>query len=379
MQFSVKELQAASVDHEKVLKQMSSNIGDVGISVDFSQNTLRNPMQNNHPLLAWLMNTTMSTMARNSRNRGLSSIHKDENGDWQLMLPFSVYTLPPTDTQGACCWVPFDIAKCGGLVPLHMLCLKDCENIMDSLINMNRVGGGTDLIGQFLRQGETVQAARRRMARMSMSFFTARNVILGVSNAGTDVLKPFHGLLEVMEDVSVVKILGTDPLAAFDSLYCRLQVLGAGNYAIAVHPLTYQGIAAMVQPGRFDRLPDGWTRSGDTIRFRGIQFIQDKAVPVDLTGGVGEAWILDGETTGMYLATDLSPTDNFVRHGFASTDDPAQGCASECDFYYNLGAAFNNNPNRLAVITDIPLSANCLGTSLQGLDGLITPNTLVPQ
>jgi hypothetical protein len=38
----------------------------------------------------------------------------------------------------------------------------------------------------------------------------------------------------------------------------------------------------------------------------------------------------------------------------------------------------NTNPNRLALIADVPLSSKCLGLAMQGLDGMITPNTLVP-
>lgn len=359
--------------------KLSSKIGDIGYSPDFSNNTLANQMENNHPLVTWLLNTPMTTQMRNAARSGLAPIHKDaQTGEWMLMIPYSVGTLPPDDTTGACCWVPLEIAKCGGAIPLRLLCLKDCENIMDNFINENRVAGSNDLINVFLRQGESVKDARVRMAKMSMAFFTAYNIVLGVTGAGTKFLKPFHGLLEILEGADVINILGTNILGAFESLSCRWNILSGGSYVIWVHPLTKQAIESVVVEGKNGKLPKGWTRNGNDIAYNGHPVREDKVVPVDVTAGTGEAWVLDGDTTGAYMATDLSPGQDYIRHGFTSTDDPSQGCATECDFYYNLGGTFNTNPNRLAMITDIPLDANCLGNSLQGLDGLISPNTLVP-
>ncbi|MGM0175692.1 hypothetical protein [Enterococcus sp. DIV0800] len=359
--------------------QLSSNVGDIGMAPDYSKNALRNQMQDQHPLLTWLLNTPLSVQMRNASRQGLAQLRKDHQAnEWRLQLPYTVGTLPPTDTTGECCWVPLDITKCGADVPLRLLCLKDCDQMLDNLINNTRQAGSNDLTGAFLRPGETVLAARKRMARASMAFFTAYNMILGVTSGGTQILKPFHGLLEVLEDPSIIKIVGTNTLAAFDSIYARLQFLGGGNHVFAVHPLTYQGIASLVQPGRNGSLPEGWTKNGDSIVFHGISFIQDKIVPADVTGGVGEVWLLEGNSTGAYTGTNLAPTDNFIRHSESHTNDPDQGCASECDYYYNYGAAFNNNSNMLAVVTDVPLNAAALGSTLQGLDGLIHPTTLVP-
>lgn len=362
-----------------VMKKLASNIGDIGIATDFSRNTLENPLQNSFPLLTWLMNTSMSTMMRNANRRGQAQMHRDpDTGEWMLVAPYSVGTLPPEATTGLCCWIPLDITKCGGQVPLRLLCLKDCDSIMNDLVNQTRIAGSNDLTGYFLRPGETIQAARRRMARLSMAFYTANTVILGVPDAETALLKPFYGLLSVMENAAVIKILGSSILGAFDSLMCRLQVLGGSNYAFAMHPLVYMAVDKEVQPGTFGTLPAGWTRNGSELRFNGIRLIQDKMVPVDMTAGTGEIWLVDGDTTGVYLATDLAPTDSFIRSGFTSTDNPADGCATDCTFYYNFGGVFNTNPNRLAVITDVPLSANCMGAAMQGLDSLIQPDTLVP-
>lgn len=361
------------------IAKLSSNIGDLGYAPDFSNNSLQNQMETNYPLVTWLLNTPLSSQMRNVTANGLAPIHQDaKTGKWMIQLPFQVGTLPPDDTTGACCWVPMDIAKCGDEAPIDLLCLKDCEQLLDNFINSNRKGGPNDLINYFLRQGESVKDARKRMAKLSMAFYTAHNIILGVSNAGTKVLKPFHGLLEVLEGKDVIKLLGTNVLGAFENLGCRHAVLGDGNYVAWVHPLVKTSIASLIVKGKNGEFPAGWTRNGDQISYENISIQADKMVPVDITAGTGEAWILDGQTTGAYLATDLSPAEQFIRHGFTSTDDPANGCASECDFYYNYGSTFNTNPNKLAIITDIPLSTSCQGDTLQGLDNLIQPDTLVP-
>lgn len=380
LEISNKQLNATSVDIEDVVKKLSSNIGDIGIAPDFSRNALANPIQNSFPLLTWLMNTSMSSLMRNANRAGRAQLHRDpDTGETMLVVPYTVFTLPPEATTGLCCWIPMDIAKCGGKVPVRLLCLKDCDSIMNTLVNQIRVPGSNDLTGYFLRPGETVANARKRMARTSMAFYTANTAILGVPDAETALLKPFHGLLSVMENAAVIKLMGTNILAAFDSLLCRLQVLGGSNYVFAMHPLVYMAIDAAVQPGTLGTLPAGWSRSGTELRYNGIRIIQDKMVPVDLTAATGEVWLVDGDTTGIYLATDLAPTDSFIREGFTSTDDPADGCATDCTFYYNLGGAFNTNPNRLAVITDVPLSGSCSGTSMVGLDSMLQPQTLVPR
>lgn len=378
LDYSIDQIKAISQPMEDII-ELSSKIGDIGYAPDFSNNTLASNMENTHPLVAWLMNTPMTTKMRAAASRGLGSLHKDaKTGEWVLEFPYTVGTLPPDDTTGACCWVPLEIAKCGGKVPLRLLCLKDCENIMDDLINKNRTGGSNDLLNVFLRPGETVKDARVRMAKNSMAFFTAYNMINGTINGGTTHLKPFHGLLEVLESADVIKKDGANILGAFDSLACRWSVLGGGNYIIAVHPLTKMGIEAVIVEGKNNKLPAGWTRNGDALSFRGAPVIADKVVPVDVTKGTGEAWILEANSVGTYMATDLIPAEPYIYHDFTSTNDPAKGCAGKCDYYYNLGTVFNTNPNHLAVVHSIPLSANCQGDTLFGFDKLISPDTLVP-
>lgn len=216
------------------------------------------------------------------------------------------------------------------------------------------------------------------MARLSMAWFTAHNIILGTTDTGTAVLKPFHGLMEVMEDPAVIKVAGTNILAAFDMLACRYAVLGEGDIVYAVHPMTYLAIKREIVPGKNGMLPEGWTKSGDDVLFHGHRFIADKTVPVDAENGTGEIWQLDGSAVGAFMATTLQPGEDFQRHTFTVTNNQSEGCAGECDYYYNFGLAFTTDPTKLAVITDVPLSTNCTGAHMLGTEHLYQPETIVP-
>ena len=374
---STDQLALVATQMTEVMKSMS-NIGDIGIAPDFSGAQLRNPMQDEFPLLDWLMNTSAARRMKERMSNGLQGIHKD-GGKWMAMLPYTVGTKELADTTGECCWIPPDIAKCGGRVEVSLLCLKDCEDIMDKLLNNIRFVGSNDLGAPWQNPGESVTNARKRWAKVMMRWFTARNAYLGVLGAETGTIKSFHGLTEVMEDLAVIKMAGSNILGAFASAWCRLSVLGGADYVFACTPLTYEAINQAVQPGRWNTLPSGWTRTGDELRFHGIRFIVDKWLPLDLDAATGEVYMLSGESAGAWFATGLAPDDKFIlKDQTTNTNDPAQGCSTQCDLYYNIGAVFNEDPNKAMVFTDIPLSANCMGSTLQGLDDLIQPETPVP-
>ena len=186
--------------------------------------------------------------------------------------------------------------------------------------------------------------------------------------------------MQVMMNPAIYTIEGTNVLSAFYSLWCRLAVLGYSDVVFATNPIIYESIATQIQPGQNGRLPDGWTRNGDEIRFHGIRFIQDKHVPVNLTAATGEVWMLSGDAVGLWMAADLTnpikrPSYN---GGQFSEQSLADGCGRECKWWYNYGAAFNNNANKLAIITNVPISAYCVATT-GDLGSLIQPTTLVPK
>ncbi len=356
------------------------NIGDVGLGRDFSDNSLQSPIQVGDPLVNWLLNTPLSTTLKNASKRMSEVFMQDSKGKWNILLPQSVYTMPPEDTSGLCCWTPFEIAHCGSMADIDLLCLQDCSPILDKFINKDRRAGSNDLTNYFLQQGESVWDARLRMNRLSMQFFTEHNLILGLPGVGTKVLKPFNGLLSVLENPAVMQVSGVDVISGFKDVKCRYSVLGGmQGFVYAVDPLTYDAISEQVQPGKFNTLPDGWTKTGNTLSYNGVPFIQSKKVPKDLTAGTGEAWVMHASAVGAYLGTDLQPGVDYIREGYTFTNDPGAGCASDCINYYNYGTVAGTNPNLMMIIKDIPLSPNCLGGTLQGLDGLITPETLVPQ
>lgn len=338
----------------------------------------KNELQNRYELYNWLQNTELARRVRQliSGEDGICILHKDSDGH-KLEVPATYYTLDPASSAEECCWSPLDFAKCKGNVPVHRLCLKDCDNIDDELLG--RVVSMGRNYGEIASANTSKWEAKKRVARLSMAFLTNNNVIDGTTTTTTSVLKPFHGLLEVMSNPAVVAIqyLGSI-VATFDSMFCRMAVLGGLNrWVFAIHPLLYASIRSELHRDQFGEYPEGWAVNGDEITYNGIRFIRDSKVPLSLTTNTGEIWILDGGAVGSWMATDLLPTDPFIKESGHQEQTLANGCGSSCTYYYNYGAVFNNNASRVMRVTGVPVSSACVN-GITGLSGLINPTTLIP-
>ena len=354
---------------------LATNLPDLPDCYD-KEISLKSELITRFPLVTWLLGTPMTARIR-SDIRDANITYKDCDGKWQIKAPRELWSLEIPDGENEeCCWAPFDFAKCGGESPLNLLCLKDCDNIMDDLMGRT-VRFGANVPG-LANAGDSQYEIKRRVARLSMAFLTAYNVILGEDDVFTNILKPFHGLMQVMENPAITTINGTNILMAFDSVACRLSMLGGGQFVIAIHPIVYQGLLNEIRVGQFGQLPVGWTRNGDELSFRGIRFIQDRFVPVDMEAGTGEAWVLNADAVGLYLATNLMPEGDYIRTSGHIEETREDGCASQCTYYYNIGAVVANNANKLMRIVDIPLSGACTA-AIGDLGALITPKTLIPR
>lgn len=369
----MKNLEEIAVDRKLLATNFTDVIPDCcGQDVD-----VKTELMNRHPLYTWLIGTSLSRQVRNNINGANGNcVLVKEGTDYVIKVPGTFWSLEPTDTSEECCWVPLDFAKCSGEVPIRRLCLKDCDNIDDEL--MGRLLRVRSDYGGVARSGETYAETKKRIARMSMAFFTVYNVMYGRIGQTTPILKEFHGLFDVMNNAAVVSIPGANILSAFASLWCRLSLLGDTNGLIlAVNPIVYNSILDVITLDQFGRFPAGWSRSGDEITFHGIRFIRDRFVPVDMEAGTGEIWVLNGDSVGLWLATDLMPQDAFIKESGHKEETLANGCGSDCTYYYNFGAVFNNNANRIAKIVDVPISAACMATT-GDLGGIIMPETLIP-
>lgn len=363
------------LDKEAVeIKTLSSNFAEIASGCDcpIEDAEPRSVIQNNFPLVNWLVGTTASQSAR--RRFNLKNVSWDENNKPRMAVPGSFWTTAPTNTGEECCWVKFDFAKCCGDVGMNLLCLKDCNTVFEELVNRDlRVSENMRTVA---RAGETVETVERRLARLSMAFYTAHTAILGREDTYTDLTKPFHGLIEVMDNPAVPALYAYDIYGIFEELKCRLDVLGGyGNYVIACHPLIFNSIEAAIQPDRNGNYPDGWSRRDGELRFRGIRFLRDKLMPINMEDGTGEAWLLDGQSVGLFLGTNLMVENSFIKE--SGIDTSVDNCGASCTYYYNYGAAFGNNANRIAKIVNIPINSACMNV-LGDIAGLIQPNTLIP-
>lgn len=370
----IKMLDARATDM-RVAQKLASNFIDIISDCESLEDfDLRNALQDEYPLAVWLMGTRFSNILRDMESDP-QRFHKGAEGEaqWVMDVPGTVYTLAPANSGDDCCWTIPDFAKCAGSVPMAFVCLKDCDNIFDSLVyDKLRINAKASL-ERFAREGETLAQVENRIRHLWMAFYTMHTLILGTMNTSDNIVKPFHGLLEVLQNDAVISISGANPLAAFDSIACRLAVLGGSDWVFAVNPLIYRSIEALVKRDERGEYPDGWSRVNGRLRFNGIGFIDDKLVPVDMETMTGDVWLIDGSATGAYLAYDLGREAE--RETFTE-ETKANGCGTECHFLYNFGTVANNNANRVMVISGVPVSSAC--TAIADLAALINPTTLVP-
>ena len=337
--------------------------------------TLRNALQDRFPLAYWLMNTPFPQRMR-EWSLDPQKMHKssEEGVEWEIDVPGTVWTLEPANSGEDCCWTMPDFAKCAGKVPVSMVCLKDCDNIFDTMVYERLRINRRTALGGFAREGETVEQVNARIRRYWFAFYQMHTSILGTMNTSDNIVKPFHGLLEVLQSDAVLSISGANILAAFESLACRMAVLD-GRFVFAVNPLIYRSVEAAVRPNDRGELPSGWGRDRDgRLTFNGMGFITDKLVPVDMENMTGDIWVLAEDAVGLFLAYALG-REKEVRDDFTE-QSKEDGCGQFCHYLYNFGTVANNNANRLMVISGVPVSSAC--TEIGDLAGLINPTTLVP-
>lgn len=362
-----------AVDVQKLASNFIDIISDCESLEDFS---LRNELQNRYPLATWLAGTPFSRIMRQrSTNPQLFHHGGEDEAQWVMEVPGSVWTLEPVNSGDDCCWTIPDFAKCSSEVPLAFVCLKDCDNIFDSMVYERlRINEKARLEG-FAREGETLEQVENRIRHLWMAFYTFHTVILGTMNTSDNIVKPFHGLLEVLQNAAVVSISGANLLAAFDSIACRLAVLGGNNWVFAINPLLYRSLVEVVVPDANGVLPGGWTKDANgRLRFMGIGFIDDKLVPVDMDTMTGDIWLIDGDATGMFLGYPVG-NEKEIRNDFTE-QTKENGCGQLCTYLYNYGTVANNNANRIMVISGVAVSSAC--TEIADLAELINPVTLVP-
>lgn len=365
------DLEPYAVDFNK----LNADYIDIATGCDcpIEDSTPRNVMENEYPLATWLMGTSMSRRIR--RRFNLDNVRPDNNGGWEMRIPGTFWTTDPEDTGEECCWVPLKFDKCCSTTPLNILCLKDCDSVFNKLVKRDlNVTSRTAMEG-IARAGESVETVERRIAKLSFAFFQAQTAILGMDDTYANPLKPFHGLMQVLENPAIQTLYAYDILGVFEELGCRLDVLGyLDGFVIWVHPLIKASIDAVVTKGQNGEYPAGWSKSNG-LRFKGIPIRGDKRVPIDLTSMTGEAWLLDENSVGLFMASNFMVTDRFIFD--TSIEHVTDKCGANCTYYYNYGGAFGNNANRLAKIVGLPVNNAC-GSVIGDLEGLIVPTTLIP-
>lgn len=370
-----KKLALVAVEPKDIMELSTNFIDVISDCESLDDFTLRNELQDYYPLATWLLGTRMaSTMRRRSTDPQKFHKSSTEGVEWEMDVPGTVYTLEPSNEGTDCCWTMPDFAKCAGNVPLMMLCLKDCDKIFDQMIMERlRINERASLEG-IANEGETVDDVNERLRIVWFAFYLAHTAIMGTTNTSDNITKPFHGLLQVVQNPAVVSISGANILAAFASIGCRLDVLGGDDWVFATNPLIYSSLKAAIVPDQYGKYPADWEVRDGELYYKGIGFIRDKILPVDLTAGTGDVLLIDGSATGLFFGFNLNDPYE-IRNDFTE-QTLENGCGQVCTYLYNFGAVANNNANRIMVVSGVPISSAC--TEIADLAGLINPNTLIP-
>ena len=76
-----------------------------------------------------------------------------------------------------------------GKAPINILCLKDCVDMLNHLLDRKLKVQSNDLIGFFKQAGQTYEEVRDFMNRESMAFYTANTIVNGQLDVTTPILK----------------------------------------------------------------------------------------------------------------------------------------------------------------------------------------------
>ena len=311
-------------------------------------------------------------------NASLGELRQAKNGDW-VFEGITWGTVAPdfssADSESCCFTEKFTMTATCDATPMRYLCFKDCETRLDRIMKDKVHFKQGDLINIFQRLGWSYEDAEAFMAWYTFAFIVQRHIVQGMLNFSGNGLRPFAGVAEMMAHPGVTPIDASGSvIGAFRQVACYLDVLQNQNsrYKIYVHPLTYRGILSEIVPGKDGKLPEGWSRSGDTVTFHGIPFGKSYHLPYDMeTTMTGEAYVIDLNRVEAVTEYDLFVPQSSIYT--TRTEDPSKpGCEVICDKYENFGAVYTNSPISHLLIANIPLEQTCPAVVFERIQGLLT-------
>lgn len=317
-------------------------------------------------------------------------LRDEETGEYTFKS-YRWNTVTPEDAGTDCCFVPQKLNACQVEgISINYLCLQDCEDRLDFLMNQKLTFQQGDLLNYFERLGWNFEQARDFLARCSFAFYVIRTAMISDPTATGNGLRPFNSLAYLMSNEQVIAFNGANPLVAFKMLARRLMFLREygsteftnTSYFFALHPLTLAGLSDFVKKDKMGNYPDGWSvgTDGMVTSFNGIPFVTSHYIPVDDKDSyTGTIYVIDEATTELVLEYPALVPDQAVRLLPEVINDQARGCEYQCKKYENFGTALSLDYNRLMLITGVPLSLIDMGMTLQGFDEIINPTTMFPR
>ncbi|MFV0409649.1 MAG: hypothetical protein ACK5LJ_08130 [Paracoccus sp. (in: a-proteobacteria)] len=327
-------------------------------------------MTNQFGFLRALMNSSATNSiftVENGRRKYRQVRWNCEDEIEEVVLGKTIWTELPEDIGTACCHTKPDVNGCLTTAVPSRLCLRDCyDDMREHFLRMVRQGyslfGGSNAESEYMAE-----------LKAWFVFIQARDIMYGQKGVTGGNVPSFSGVLDVMNN-AMVSFSGADIIGVFEQLDCRLSILG-GNYVFGAHPLVVSAVKEAVnRGGQYYR---NFSMNGGTLEFKGYPIVEDVLVPVDYATGTGQIWFADLNKAGVFMEYNLSEPDVLEIDSY--TDSTTGDCFQHCTMLRNYGFAFSKDFNAVGRITDVPISAACMGeNALFGLGAFMNPETLIP-
>ncbi|MDG4968255.1 hypothetical protein [Lactococcus lactis] len=368
---------------------------------------------------AALLNTPLSRQLRAMRDASLGGENvpiygKDADGNLTLKnipkMSFSAMTSNPDD----CCVIAGDLQVCQDETILKAICIEKCEKELDRMVAA--VSGASSssavyaaykqmLIGAGVPKNSLPTLAEFEQLSLIGQFIvlnmlTFINGLLEVEQNG-NIVKRFSGLAQVYANADVLGIsAGGGVIAAFNQVLCRMNIMGASNFAggfFLASRTAYSAIQQEIVPKRDGVYPAGWTvtETTETVNgyqmpvkhysFNGLPVIESDLVYIDPDTLDGDIYLVP-PTVGVFSGVPLDMPAPFILNEwkdakspfvhFDQTSTAYPDCWTSCDRLTNFGAVVSTEVNGLLKITGV--SSGCDADMYQGIEGLININSYAP-
>jgi len=293
----------------------------------------------------------MDALASGAAARRVKSVleYKEDctTGDGYIVIGKEAYTTLPEDTGGACCYRPsLEMEAKQYLAKPARICMERCytEDELDTLkdrkvlpIDANPLAlTGTNWYERDIQEFSNLA-----------TMFLERTVALGQKDISAPLLRPFPGLLDVINKESTITLDGSNLLSTIKTIDCTDSFV-QGDWLVLGNAI---GIKAFNQA-----MATFSEKAGYTPGFK-YQTQEFKSAIFSLESMTTELWILDLNKVGLIL--DGAPTFNLNELTARETYSDSDPCYQVCVQFKRRGFVFSTGLNSVFRVQNVGVGVDC--------------------